>query len=203
MNFTEYVGHATEVLRVVQGDAVEQAIALVYRAYEANRTVFIVGNGGSAAAASHLAQDLAKGVVEQTACRGIRALSLTDNVAYITAVANDESYDSVFGAQLNTFAAADDVLIAISVSGHSRNVLQAASAANSRGMSIVGVTGGALSPLHHLSDLVIRVPVADVGLVEGVHAVIFHYMVTRLRALMTGITTEHARLVPLGDLQPV
>jgi D-sedoheptulose 7-phosphate isomerase len=199
----DYLEHATDILRVLPVDAIEQAVDHIFTAYQADQTIFIIGNGGSAAAAAHLAQDLAKGVVDRTPRRPIRALSLTDNGSFITAVANDESYDSVFTAQLDTFAKAGDVLIAISASGRSRNILQAAALARSRHMSVIAVTGGGPSPLYEASDFAIRVPVVDVGLIEGVHAIILHYVITSLRARITGVVAEPSGLVPLVELNPL
>lgn len=201
MNVREYVDSAHEVLRALPVDAIEECVSRLHRAYEAGRTIFIIGNGGSAAAASHLAQDLAKGaVLDWTAPRRIRALSLTDNVSYITAVANDDGYEFVYSAQLRAFASAGDLLIVISTSGRSPNVLEAVAVARARNMTIVGITGGTESPLRNASDLVIAVPVVDVGLIEGIHSVIFHYIACALRARISGVPVDAAALTPVGEL---
>lgn len=202
MNVREYVESANQALRALPVDAIDECVDRIQRAYESSRAVFIVGNGGSAAAASHLAQDLAKGVVvDRAASHRIRALSLTDNVSYITAVANDDGYEYVYSTQLRTWASDGDLLIVISTSGRSRNILEALAVAKRRNMAIIGVTGGADSPLRDASDLVIAVPVTDVGLIEGVHAVVFHYIVAALRDRISGVPVDAAALTTAGALR--
>jgi len=202
VNVSEYLDSVREVLRDLPVAPIDECVNRIHRAYGAGRTIFLIGNGGSASAASHLAQDLAKGVIlDQTVSQRIRALSLTDNVSYITAVANDDGYEFVYSAQLRTFASDGDLLIVISTSGHSRNILQALAVAKGRNMSIIGITGGNGSPLRDASDLVIGVPSADIGLIEGVHSVIFHYIASTLRSRISGVPVDAAALMSTGTLQ--
>ena len=124
-------------------DQSDRFVETLFEAFEAERTVFLIGNGGSAAAASHFGQDLAKETLSSSqARRRFRVIPLTDNVGYITALANDEGYEWVFEQQLRGLGGRDDLLIAISGSGNSANVLRAVEYARSIGMKTVGVTVG-------------------------------------------------------------
>jgi len=156
---------------------------VIEAAYRADRQVFTIGNGGSASNASHFAQDLVKATVIDGWTRRIRATALTDNIAHITAIANDMAYAWVFEQQLRTFADDGDVLIAFSGSGNSNNVLFAARFARTvRGMQVVAFTGrdgGALKTAWATTDL--HVPCEDMGVIESMHCLAFHLVVTELR----------------------
>ena len=187
MDLNDYRELVTRAIHAMPGEPIAAVIDRIEAAYMHGHTVFVVGNGGSAATASHFAQDLAKGVIlDQGTQQRIRAMSLTDNVSYLTALANDNGYDHVFAAQLTTFARPSDVLIAISASGKSPNILEAAKLARGYGIDVIAVTGAAESPLRSYSQLEIVVPTVDVGVIEGVHSVILHYVTTALRARLEG-----------------
>jgi D-sedoheptulose 7-phosphate isomerase len=157
-------------------------VEALYAAYCENRTIFIIGNGGSAANASHFAQDLNKGTLaDATECARFRAISLTDNISFITALANDEGYDQVFVQQLATLGQPGDLLVAISCSGNSPNVIHAVAYAKAHGLGTIGVTGFPGGRLRGCVDLNVNVHADDVGLVEAVHSVLFHLTVTCLR----------------------
>ncbi len=171
----------------------EQSDAFVeclHRAFEEGRTVFLVGNGGSAANASHFGQDLAKGTLaSMAATRRFRVVPLTDNIGFITALANDEGYESIFEQQLRNLARSGDVLVAISGSGNSPNVLRAVDYARSIGMTTIGVTGFDGGKLRPLADVSVHVPVDDMGMTEALHSVIFHLAMSRLRERVSGAET--------------
>jgi D-sedoheptulose 7-phosphate isomerase len=151
-------------------------------AFLTGRTIFVLGNGGSAANASHFAQDLAKGTLRDAGqVRRFRALALTDNISFITALANDEGYAAVFEQQLATLACPGDLVLAISCSGNSPNVIRAVEYANARGMTTVGITAGDGGRLGQLAKYVVTAPTADVGLAEAVHGILFHLVVAILR----------------------
>lgn len=137
------------------------------------QTVFIAGNGGSAATASHMANDLLLGVA-QTGGTGFRAISLTDNIPIITATANDESYRNIFAKQLRALGRPGDVLIAISGSGNSLNLVEAVLVAREIGMSTIGMLGMDGGELRPLVDEKVIVASDDYGLIEGVHMVLNH-----------------------------
>lgn len=170
----------------------ERAASILLDCYQRGSTVFLVGNGGSAATASHFACDLAKG----TRCEGMpgfRVMALTDNAPLLTAWANDTNYDRIFAEQLAPHVAAGDVLIAISASGNSPNILAAAVVAQSAGATIIGVTDRSGGKLSRLSHLAIRVPADAAGQIEQVedaHMVIAHSLCVTLRARLR----EHAEI---------
>jgi D-sedoheptulose 7-phosphate isomerase len=156
-------------------------------AYNNNQTIYIIGNGGSASNASHFAQDLSKGIFfDKPVAKTMKAISLTDNIAHITAIANDTGYQNIFSAQINTFAAAGDVLICISGSGNSENIVEAVKAAKQKGMFVIGVTGFDGGQLNTMSDFVVHVPLHEMCTVESIHSIIFHLIVLELRERLAG-----------------
>jgi D-sedoheptulose 7-phosphate isomerase len=147
--------------------------------------VFVIGNGGSAANASHLAQDLAKGTrsnLEQET--RIKALSLTDNLPFVTALGNDDGYDTIFEQQLRTFASSGDILVCISGSGNSPNIIKAVEWANKNGLETVGITGFNGGKLKTLNKHSVHVPLNDMCTAESVHSIIFHYVIIKLQERM-------------------
>lgn len=181
-DITDYIDSVARAAAAVDTAAVEACIDCLEAAYRDGRGVYVIGNGGSAANASHFAQDLAKGALPTfPAGKRFRVLSLTDNIAFITALANDIGYEHVFELQLRQFAQSGDVLIAISGSGKSPNILRAVAAAREIGMVVVGVTGYAGGPLRENSDIRLHVPLNDMCKTEAVHSVLMHAVVDRLR----------------------
>ena len=169
----EYLKKVAELLETLpdQGDRFVEAL---YRGFEGDHTVFLIGNGGSAANASHFAQDLAKGTLSSMdAKRRFRVVALTDNIGFITALANDEGYDSIFEQQLRNLARSGDILVAISGSGNSPNVIRGVEFAKSIGMTVIGVTGFDGGKLKSLADVSVHIPVDDMGMTEALHAVVF------------------------------
>jgi D-sedoheptulose 7-phosphate isomerase len=166
----------------------DRLVETLFEAFEEERTIFLIGNGGSAAAASHFGQDLAKGTLSSMqAKRRFRVIPLTDNIGFITALANDEGYDSVFEQQLRNLARRGDLLIAISGSGNSSNVLRAVEYARSIGMKTIGVTGFDGGKLRGLVDESVHVPIEDMGMTEAMHGVVFHLAMAQLRARLARV----------------
>jgi D-sedoheptulose 7-phosphate isomerase len=155
-------------------------IRLLTEAREHDRQIFLIGNGGSAATASHFANDLAKGA-RQPGSRLFRVIALTDNVPLITAWANDASYEEVFARQLEALVNPDDVLVAISGSGESPNILQAVRLARARGARTVGLTGRSGGTLRELVDLCVIVPVFQMEMIEDAHVMVSHVITCCLR----------------------
>ena len=163
-------------------------IETLFEAFEEERTIFLIGNGGSAAAASHFGQDLAKGTLSSMrAKRRFRVIPLTDNVGFITALANDEGYESIFEQQLRNLARRGDVLVAISGSGNSPNILRAVEYARSIGMKSIGITGFDGGKLRALADESVHVPIEDMGMTEALHGVIFHLVMAQLRTRLAHV----------------
>ncbi len=182
MNFNNYKNTINTVLDTIDTQEIEDFMNIIEDAYKNDRFVFVIGNGGSASNASHLAQDLAKGTrnhKEQK--KRLKALSLTDNAAFLTAQGNDEGYESVFEQQLMTFAKPGDIVIAISGSGNSPNIIKAIEWANDNGLKTVGVTGfdgGKLKKIAHQS---VNVALNDMCTSESIHTIIFHYVIIELK----------------------
>ncbi len=151
-------------------------------AYREGRSVFIIGNGGSGAAASHFCEDLGKGTITDfERQRRLRVMSLTDNAPYILAWANDVGYDCIFEEQLKNLARPGDLLIAISGSGNSPNIIRAVRRAHRIGMETFGITGYDGGKLRRLARRSVHVPSFNMGEVEAAHSVVFHYLLDALR----------------------
>jgi len=179
--------HIRDYLRTLRGvldelsvESVERVIEVLENAYREDRTVFLCGNGGSAALASHWACDLAKGTVTAGAPR-LRAISVGDNVAMLTAYANDSDYTRVFAEPLRTYARAGDVAVLITASGDSPNILEAAQAAREIGMVTVGLIGFGGGKLAALVDHRITVNCREYGPVEDLHLILDHIISLYLR----------------------
>ena len=185
MNFNNYIEYLEKAIASVEHTQVESFIELLYGAYKNKKMVFVIGNGGSAANASHLAQDLAKGTrstLEQET--RIKALSLTDNLPFVTALGNDDGYDTIFEQQLRTFASPGDILVCISGSGNSPNIIKAVEWANKNGLETVGITGFNGGKLKTLNKHSVHVPLNDMCTAESVHSIIFHYVIIKLQERM-------------------
>ena len=172
-----YLGDFTKLLAQVDRKQVQTMVDLVEKAYVQEKTVFIIGNGGSGANASHLCEDLGKGTLHDfEKQRRLKVMSLTDNTPYILAWGNDTSYDRVFVEQLKNFTEKDALLIAISGSGNSPNVISAIEYANGHGMKTLGVTGYDGGKLKKMAHHNVHVPSWNMGMVESVHSALFHYL---------------------------
>jgi D-sedoheptulose 7-phosphate isomerase len=177
----DYLSRVCEEIRRLDRGEVENVSDLIERAYDDGRFVFIIGNGGSGANASHLCEDLAKCTLRDfESQRRLRVLSLTDNTPGITAWANDEGYDRVFVEQLKNLASPGDLLLAISGSGNSPNILKAVDWAGAHGLTTVGITGFSGGKLRAMAHHGLHVPVDDMGIAESIHLVVFHWIIDDL-----------------------
>ncbi len=168
-----YLGDLQRAIAALDLEAVARLRAACAQARDEGRQIFVCGNGGSAATASHLANDLGKGA-SYGRLRRFRVLSLTDNVPWMTALANDVDYSAVFAEQLRNLAQPGDLLIAISGSGNSPNVLQAVAAARELGLVTAGLTGFGGGRLAGLVDFPVVVDSHHMGRVEDVHLMVVH-----------------------------
>ena len=176
-----YMDALRDALTRLDTDVVAWIAEILLRARDLGRTVFIIGNGGSASTATHMATDLCKGTAINGQ-PGVRAVSLVDNVALLTAWSNDADYEQSFSGPLQAYLAPDDVLIAISASGRSRNVLEAARVANRMGAVTIGLTGFGGGGLAQLTQVSLVVDADDYGLVEDVHLAINHALTSAVSA---------------------
>lgn len=161
-------------------EPIERLIDELTRARDCGARVFIFGNGGSAATASHMACDLSKNATREGASR-IRAVALCDSIPTLTAYANDHGYETVFNEQLLTQAEPGDVAVAISGSGNSPNILRAVETAKRMGLTTVGITGGSGGALRTLVDICIMSPSPRMDQIEDCHLVIDHVVTAILK----------------------
>jgi D-sedoheptulose 7-phosphate isomerase len=153
---------------------IDQIADTLVKVYESERTLYIFGNGGSAALASHFACDLGKGTAYCNGGRRFRVLALTDNVPTLTAWANDSGYEDVFSEQLRCFVQPHDIAFGISGSGNSKNVLNALQVARDAGAITVGISGFQGGEMKSLCDICVIVPSENMQIVEDLHLAITH-----------------------------
>jgi len=175
----DYFDEVSAALSALSLAEIRQAVSLLTDAYLQRRQVFIMGNGGSAATASHFACDLAKSTAGVDG-QGLKVISLTDNAPMITAWANDTDYSNIFAAQLSSLVEERDLVIAISGSGNSGNVLNGVRLARRYGAITLGLTGFDGGQLKDLVDLCLIVPSNRMTLIEDVHLILEHTMSSRL-----------------------
>jgi D-sedoheptulose 7-phosphate isomerase len=154
-------------------ESVDRAIQILRQARDSNRHIFVCGNGGSAATASHFVTDMVKGASFNRDSR-FRIMALTDSLSTITAYSNDVSYDCIFAEQLKNFAQRGDVVMAISGSGNSPNVLCAVEYANSLDCETIALTGRDGGKLGALAKLQVRVAEPHMGRIEDGHMIVCH-----------------------------
>src|SRR4051794_8508055 len=177
----DYLERVCDEIRRLDTTQLEALSGLIEEAYHAGRFVFICGNGGSGANASHLSEDLAKCTLRDFEHqKRLKVLSLTDNTAAIMAWGNDEGYDRIFVEQLKNLASPGDVLLAISGSGNSPNILRAVEWANEHEMTTVGITGFGGGVLRTLAHHNLHAGVDDMGMAESLHMVVFHWIIDDL-----------------------
>lgn len=182
MEFNNYKRLLNDTLEKIDKTEIDEFISLLVNAYKNDKFVYIIGNGGSSANASHLAQDLAKGTkIHPEHEIRLKALSLTDNTPFLTAQANDEGYDTIFEQQLVTYAKPGDLVIAISGSGNSPNIVKAIEWANKNGMTTIGVTGYDGGTLYRIAHHKLHVPLNEMCTAESIHSIVFHYVILELR----------------------
>jgi D-sedoheptulose 7-phosphate isomerase len=163
----------------------------VYDAFRRRAMVFVIGNGGSGSNASHFCEDAGKCTIrredyDNDAKPRLRIISLTDNTPYILAWANDEGFERVFVEQLKNLASPGDLLVAISGSGNSPNILRAVEWANNHDLRTFGLTGYSGGKLRPMAQKNLHVPLDDMGVVESIHLVAFHWVVGDLARRMNG-----------------
>jgi D-sedoheptulose 7-phosphate isomerase len=180
-NTSAYLQRLQAALSALPHDRLSQLGEILYRAYRNEKQVFTLGNGGSASTASHMAADIGKNTIGPN-MRRFRVLSLNDNAAMLTALANDLGYESVFREQLQNLIRPGDLLIAISASGNSPNVLQAIRYAQEQCATVVGLLGFDGGEAARLADVAIVVPSDHYGVVEDTHLIINHIIVDYFKA---------------------
>jgi D-sedoheptulose 7-phosphate isomerase len=162
-------------------DAIDRIVQCLRAARDRGATIYVAGNGGSAATASHWVNDLGK-ATKRSGRAAMRVMSLCDNISWLTALANDEGYERAFAGQLENFAQPGDVLVVISASGNSPNLLRAVELAKTDGLVTLGFLGFDGGALKNMVDDCIWLPTAkgEYGLVEGTQAMLCHILTTCL-----------------------
>src|SRR2546425_1387043 len=168
LNAKQYFDELQRVVANLPHDSINQIAEVLVQANETGRMVYLFGNGGSAALASHFACDLGKGAANGMGKR-FRVVAFTDNVPLITAWANDSKYEDIFAEQLSNLVHADDIAFAISGSGNSPNVLRALTVAREAGAITIGLTGFQGGKMRELCDTCMIVPSDNMQVIEDLH----------------------------------
>jgi D-sedoheptulose 7-phosphate isomerase len=179
----DYLGKLQHALNELPRDEIVKLADMLMRAYGTGKQVFTVGNGGSASTASHMAADLAKNTIGRN-MRRFRIMSLNENASIVTALANDLGYENIFSEQLTNLIKAGDVLIVVSASGNSPNVIKAIHYARERSAQVVGLLGFGGGEAARLADVAIVVDSYEYGVVEDVHLVINHILVEHFKTAL-------------------
>ena len=176
-----YVSYLSELLANLDFQAIEEVIEVFEAARSGGKTIFLIGNGGSAATCSHFAEDLSYGTMTEDK-KPLKALSLADNVAYMTAIGNDEGYENIFTGQMRALFSAGDVLVAISGSGNSPNLVKAIEYANEKGGTTIGIVGFDAGKLKNICHHCVHIKTmkGEYGPVEDIHLILAHIISTYL-----------------------
>jgi len=181
-----YIDQLNEVLNAIPSEKFLEINKTLLEARETGKQIFVIGNGGSAAAASHMVCDFNKNTREAGKKR-MRAICLNDNAPSVLAYANDEGYDIIFSEQLLSLGQSGDILIAISGSGNSANIIKAIETARQMNIKVIGLTGFKGGKMKELTDICLVVPSDSMEMIEDVHLIINHIFAGLLRgAVMYG-----------------
>jgi D-sedoheptulose 7-phosphate isomerase len=176
----DYASAMAKALNSVRHGEIDRAVTALKRAIQADRLIFTCGNGGSAAIANHLTCDCSKGIASNTTLRP-RLVSLSATVELITAIANDMAYPEVFAYQLKNAARPGDVLITISSSGDSENIIRALDWAGENGMTTIALSGFSGGRSAQMADISLHVSAENYGVVEDVHQSLMHILAQYVR----------------------
>jgi len=171
----DYITAQHAALDSISQPAVEKLVATLQSAWRGDRQVFIAGNGGSASNASHFATDLGKGSSDKLGKR-FRVLSLTDNISWITALGNDYAYEEIFSRQLANYGRPGDLLLVVSVSGNSPNLVKAVEWANANGLETAALVGAKRGRLAEIAHQVLVIDDTHYGRVEDVQMHVLHML---------------------------
>jgi D-sedoheptulose 7-phosphate isomerase len=186
----KYLDDEIAVLNRLDHQAISAAMGLLLETFEAEKSIYIFGNGGSAATASHYQNDFNKGVSEYTE-KKFRFICLNDNVPTIMAIANDIGYEEIFRFQLRGRLSPGDIVIGISGSGNSPNVINAAEYARAQGNKVVGITGFDGGKLRRLCDISLHAPVNSMQIAEDIHMTLDHMIMAIFCKTLAG--KEHLK----------
>jgi D-sedoheptulose 7-phosphate isomerase len=198
LQFKQYAAEVKQTLDQLPWQEIQQVVDILRTAWLADQQVFIMGNGGSAATASHMACDLSKNTVV-SGVRRLRAIALNDNMAHFSAYANDNGYDQVFAEQLSNYVNSGDVVIAISASGNSPNVLRAIERARERNAITIGLCGYQGGKLAQIVDMPVIIANNNIEQIEDFHLMLAHMVTVAMRQAMR----EEAVMSPVHAGHPM
>ena len=170
-----FLQNHSKVIESIPVEKIDGLITLLKEANQKEKQIFIFGNGGSAASASHFATDLGKGASD-TLSKRFKCFSLNEATAWITAIGNDYSYEDIFAHQLKNYAGRGDIVFTMSVSGNSPNLVKAVDWANTEGLTTVALVGGYRGRLAEIADEVVVIDSTHYGHVEDAHMLIVHLL---------------------------
>lgn len=181
LNQREYIDRLQQELGRVEPADMQRWSDLIFEAWENGRFVYVFGNGGSATSATHFCEDLGKSSLRESdlqdeSKRRLKIMSLTDNVGWMLAVGNDVGYEDIFVQQLMNYGQAGDLVLAISGSGNSPNIIKAVDWANRNGLTTFGISGFRGGKLKEIQTDGLHIALDDMGMVESIHLCLFHWV---------------------------
>ena len=187
----EYLDRLKDEIDRVDQAAMRTWADLTYQAWERGKFVYVIGNGGSGTTATHISEDLGKSSLREKdlqdeSKKRLKIMSLTDNLGWILALGNDVGYDQIFVQQLMNYGSEGDLLVAISGSGNSPNILKAVDWANRHGLTTLGLTGYSGGKLKGMAKHTLHVELDDMGMVESIHLCLFHWVLNDVFARING-----------------
>jgi D-sedoheptulose 7-phosphate isomerase len=191
--YQEYISNLQEQLSLIDESLMESMIEQLMKTWEQEKKVFVCGNGGSAANAAHIANDLLYGVNPNGVAVNIEAL--TTNSAVITCLANDTGYENIFSQQLITKAKQGDVLIAMSGSGNSPNIIKALKQAKIMGVKTYAIVGFSGGKAKELADVVIHAKIEDMQISEDIQVIIGHWLMRRMNQIICESQSSNKQVV--------
>lgn len=184
----EYYATLSKTMQELDYKEISKAMEALINCYENGGTVYVFGNGGSSATASHMVCDFNKGVSFKKS-KKFNFICLSDNTPILTALANDFSYEDVFAYQIEKILNPNDLVLAISGSGNSKNIIKAVDVAKKQGVKVIGMTGYDGGELYKLSDYHLHAPINDMMKAEDIHMSFDHMMATILLNVLDDIKT--------------
>ncbi len=180
-DFNNYAKRISLALSKIDQSSIGKALFVLNQSFESGARVWIAGNGGSAATASHFATDLSR--CKNSNDKSIKGISLCDNSGLITAISNDFGYEYIFSHQLSNLATSGDLLIILSASGNSKNILEVLCWAKNNQVKTIALTGFDGGEANKMADISIHIPteIGDYGVVEDAHSIICHFLSSQFR----------------------
>ena len=178
---SSYLAELTQVLGRLDGTSFDALVAEIQRVHREDKVIYTCGNGGSASTASHMINDLVKAPADASGCRPLRAIGLSDCLPLMTALANDIEYAQMFAQQLRAYGRPGDLLLAISGSGNSPNIIEAVKVAKEIGITVAGFSGYEGGKLREMADIKLHVPCKCMAQVEDAHLILEHALVEVLK----------------------